>query len=66
MGKKVRPWMLTLLAFCFVFPVFSGTAFGASDRYAVVTEAAGTVTVKKAGGALNIRVYPGMTLHEGD
>jgi Uncharacterized protein conserved in bacteria len=66
LGKKVRPWMLTLLAFCFVFPVFSGTAFGASDRYAVVTEAAGTVTVKKAGGALNIRVYPGMTLHEGD
>ena len=57
---------MTVAVFALAFGLFAGTAFGAADRYATVEEVAGTVTVKKAGGALGIRVYPGMTLHEGD
>jgi hypothetical protein len=49
-----------------VFGLFAETAFGASDRRAVVTEASGHATVKKAGGALDIRIYPGMPIGEGD
>ena len=63
---KVKKRLVFCLVFCLVFTMFSGAAYGASGRYAVVTEASGTVTVNKAGGALNIRVYPGMTLQEGD
>jgi len=64
--RKIRRLFTTVVVFALAFGLFAGTAFGAADRYATVEEVAGTVTVKKAGGALGIRVYPGMTLREGD
>jgi len=64
--RKIRRLFMTVVVFALAFGLFAGTAFGAADRYATVEEVAGTVTVKKAGGALGIRVYPGMTLREGD
>jgi hypothetical protein len=63
---KVKPWLLAVLVFCLVFSMLGGTAFGASARYAIVTEVVGDVTVAKAGGALEIPVSVGMRLHEGD
>jgi hypothetical protein len=63
---KVERWSLAVLAFCLIFSMFGGTVFGASARYAIVTEVVGTVTVQKAGGSLEIPVYTGMELHEGD
>ncbi|OUM99118.1 MAG: hypothetical protein BAA02_01415 [Paenibacillaceae bacterium ZCTH02-B3] len=64
--KKIRLLFITVLVFALLSGPFAGSAYGASDRYATVEEVAGTVTVKKAGGALGIRVYPGMALREGD
>lgn len=55
-----------LLVLCVVISIFSGTAFGAADRYAIVTAVAGTATVTKAGGAKEIRLHVGMELTEGD
>jgi flagellar biosynthesis GTPase FlhF len=66
MMMKIRNCALVVLAFCLVFSMSGGTVFGASARYAVVTEVIGDVTVAKAGGALEIPVYSGMELHEGD
>ena len=63
---KVKPWSLAAMAFFLVFSMFGGNAFGASARSAIVTEVVGTVTVTKAGGALEIPVFIGMELHEGD
>lgn len=45
---------------------FAGTAFGASGHYALAKDVVGAVYVKKAGGSKEIRVYQGMTFHEGD
>jgi hypothetical protein len=63
---KVKPWSLAALVFCLAFSMFGGTAFGAPARYAVVTEVVGNAVVTKAGGALEIPVFTGMTLNEGD
>jgi hypothetical protein len=63
---KLKQWSLAALVFCLSFTLFGGTAFGASARYAVVTEAVGNVTVMKAGGALEIPVFTDMELREGD
>lgn len=63
---KAKRWIVAALACCLVFGLFSGNAFGAATRSAVVTDVAGNVTVAKTGGALEIPVVTGMALHEGD
>jgi hypothetical protein len=49
-----------------LFGLIVNPAFGASTRYALVTEITGTATVIKSGGTKEFRAYKGMTLNEGD
>ncbi|CAM3698497.1 hypothetical protein COLU111180_03615 [Cohnella lubricantis] len=64
--RKAKRLALSSLIIAIILSVFSGTAFGASARYATAIEVVGTVTVMQAGGAKELRVYQGMEFHEGD
>jgi hypothetical protein len=64
--RKVKKFVLAMMALTVAMSIFSGTAMGASTRYAVVTDITGTVKVTKAGGTKEIKVFNGMGLNEGD
>ncbi|MCI3923833.1 Ig-like domain repeat protein [Paenibacillus sp. TRM 82003] len=67
MGKKhLKKFSLGLVAAAVALGTFSGTALGASTRFALVTDVTGTVKVTKAGGTKEIRAFNGMGLNEGD
>ncbi|HZG87248.1 Ig-like domain repeat protein [Paenibacillus sp.] len=61
-----KRWTMYAIIFTMLFSMFGGTAFGASTRFALVTEVAGTVKVTKAGGTKEMRAFTGMGLNEGD
>ena len=64
--RRAKQWTIYIMVLSIVFGMFPGMAFGASTRFALVTEVSGTVKVTKAGGTKEIRVFTGMGLNEGD
>lgn len=64
--KIMRRSLTAMLAMTVLLSMFGPAAWGASTRFAVITESSGTVTMTKSGGTKEVKVFIGMGLNEGD